>query len=353
MRVLIAGAGPAGLTTAVELARLGVSATVVDRKADASTLSRAVGIMPRSLNLLAASGVSERLLAEGVKMRAVRVYSNRHRLLTIPLEGAHPDYGFALALAQDRTEAALRDALRGLGSEVRYATEVTGLTQSGDEVVVQTRDGAEAAYDFVVGADGISSTVRQALGLRFDGFELPKPWSIADVDAIDWPNAESFTVCLVSGGRVAVVAPLEANRYRVVSNTPDALDTLPLDLNVTRIHRQGQFTISIRQVADYSVGRVYLVGDAAHCHSPVGGRGMNLGIADGAELASRLASGNLSGYTQSRHAAGAATIAMSERGRRAVTSANPLRRGVATTLLRVVGKTPALRRRLAALFLGD
>ncbi len=351
MRVLIAGAGPAGLTTGVELARLGVTPTVIDRKSDASSLSRAVGISPRSLNLLGSSGVTERLLAEGVKLRAVQIYRERRRLLTMALQGAHPDHDFMLALAQDRTEAALRDALLGMGGEVRYATELTGLSSSEDEVVVWTADGSEAAYDYVVGADGAQSTVRKALGLEFSGYDLAETWSIADVDAVGWPNPEWFTVCLVSGGRVAVVAPLEAERYRVISNTTNALETLPLDLDVTGIRREGQFTISVRQAADYGVGRVFLAGDAAHCHSPVGGRGMNLGIADAAELAARIVAGNLAGYTQSRHAAGAETIALSERARRALTSSNPLRRGLVTTLLGVLDKTPPLRRRLAALAL--
>jgi 2-polyprenyl-6-methoxyphenol hydroxylase-like FAD-dependent oxidoreductase len=307
-RVLIVGAGPTGLTAAVELARLGVAADVIDRKDEGSSLSRAVGILPRSLELLASSGVTERLLAEGVRLQEFRLYNGPRHAMFVPTHGAHPQHDFVLALAQDRTEGVLRDVLTASGGSVRYGTELTGLRQDGERVVVETGDGVESEYEIVIGADGTRSTVRKSLGLDFDGHDLPETWSIADVDAMDWPNGNALTLCLLPEGRVVVVAPLEAERFRVVSNTEDALATLPLELDVTNIRRKGQFTISIRQVAEYRIGRVYLAGDAAHCHSPVGGRGMNLGIADAAELASRLVEDRLDGYSQSRHADGAATI---------------------------------------------
>ena len=162
---------------------------------------------------------------------------------------------------------------------------------------------------------------RQLLNLEFRGHDLPETWSIADVDSEDWPNADTFTLCRLSGGNVVVVVPLEHKRFRVVSNTGDALAALPLKMNATNIRRAGQFKISIRQVAKYSVGRVFLAGDAAHCHSPVGGRGMNLGIADGAELARRMVAGELDGYGDARHKVGEQVIAGSEAVRKVMTSA--------------------------------
>ena len=205
----------------------------------------------------------------------------------------------------------------------------------------------------MIGADGTGSTVRQTLGLEFAGHDLPESWSIADVDAVNWPNAEVLTLCLRSGGRVVVVAPLEAERYRVVSNTDDALATLPLELDVTKVRRDGRFTISIRQVAEYARGRVYLAGDAAHCHSPVGGRGMNLGIADAAELAARLVENRLEGYSASRHAEGARTIAGSERARRVLTSPGRISRAMRTLAFGVINVLPTVQRRLARTFLAS
>ncbi len=348
MRVLVAGAGPTGLTAAVELARRGVEADVIDRREEGSSLSRAVGIMPRSLELLTPSGVSGRLLAEGMKFTKVRIYRENRLALALPLDVMSPRHGYAflVGLAQDRTEGLLADAFNRFGGSVRYGTELTGLELRGDSVGVETSAGP-SAYDYVIGADGVGSTTRRCLGIDFPGFDLPQTWSIADVDAQGWPNTDAFTLCQLARGQVAVVAPLEANRFRVVSNTEDALATLPLKLNTTNIRREGQFTISVRQVAEYGRDRVFLAGDAAHCHSPAGGRGMNLGIADAAELAERLVAGTLSGYSASRHVDGARTVSGSERVRRLVTSPNAMTRTVVFAGLKVVSAAPALQRRMA------
>lgn len=351
MRVLIVGAGPTGLTAAIELMRLGVRAVVIDRKEAPSTLSRAVGILPSSLKTLAASGVTERLIAEGVKLQELRAYVGEQKALTVSLAGAHPEHDYGIALAQDRTEHAMRDAFSKLGGAVNYGTELTGLRPEGERVVAQTGDGREERWDYLIGADGIRSAAREALKMEFAGYDLPETWSIADVEAEGWMNPESFTFCLLPKGGIVVVVPLERERYRVIANREDAVSVLPLELNIGRIRREGSFRIAIRQVAEYRAGCVYLAGDAAHCHSPVGGRGMNLGIADAAELARRLVEGRLEGYSASRHAVGKETIALSERARRLVTSTGFFKRSLLNMGLRVANSVPAFQRRVARQFL--
>ena len=347
MKVLIVGAGPAGLTTAVELARRGIVSDIIDQRESESGLSRAVGIMPASLEILRPSGVTGKLLQEGMKYRQVRIYRHSSLALAIPLKGSAADDEFILGLAQDRTETHLRDVLSELGGTVRYATELVDLGQDANKVTIEMRDGATAEYDYVVGADGARSTTRELLKINFRGHDLSETWSIADVDAEGWPNTNAFTVCLLGGGEVVVVAPLEPKRFRVVSNTEDALAALPLKLNVTNIRRAGEFQISIRQAVQYGDGRVFLVGDAAHCHSPVGGRGMNLGIADGAELARRMVEGGLQGYGEARHKVGKEIIAGSEAVRKAITSRNPLTRFLVLAVLRSASFVPMLQRQFA------
>ena len=346
MKVLIVGAGPAGLTTAVELARRGIVSDVIDLRESGSGLSRAVGILPASLEILKPSGVTGKLLAEGMKFRQVRFYRHSSLVLALPLKSSGADDEFILGLAQDRTEKLLRDVLSELGGTVRYRTELVDLRQDANKVTVEMRDGAKAEYDYVVGADGARSTTRELLNIDFRGHDLPETWSIADVDAEGWPNTNAFTMCQLSGGDMVVVVPLEPKRFRVVSNTEDALAALPLKLNVTNIRRAGKFKISIRQAAQYGVGRVFLVGDAAHCHSPVGGRGMNLGIADGAELARRMVEGGLEGYGKARHKVGKEVIAFSEALRKVMTSRKPVTRFLVLAVLKTVSFMPTLQRQI-------
>jgi 2-polyprenyl-6-methoxyphenol hydroxylase-like FAD-dependent oxidoreductase len=351
MRVLIVGAGPTGLTAAIELARRGVELKIIDKRAAGSGFSRAVGIMPRSLELLTDAGVAERLLAEGIHMSDFHIFLDGRKLLSFTTRRADPKYDFLLALPQDRTEAIMRDRLAERRIKVAFGTTLAGFEQSSEGVTVAYADRTTERFDYLIGADGVHSTTRKILDLAFNGYELPESWSIADVDARNWPYQDSFVVSALHDGRVAVVAQIGQQRYRVISDTPDALATLVLPLDVSQIHRQGTFSISVRQVEKYQVGRVFLAGDAAHCHSPVGGRGMNLGIADAAELAQRLANGDPSGYGSARQQVGKAVIAASEGARRIVTSAKWSRRALFRLGLAAVNLLPMLRRRAARLVL--
>jgi 2-polyprenyl-6-methoxyphenol hydroxylase-like FAD-dependent oxidoreductase len=350
-RILIAGAGPTGLTAAVELSRQGIIPKIIDKKDGPSPLSRAVGIMPASLNILSPSGVTKQLVDEGIKMKFAQIFNIDKRLARISLSGGHPDWDFAIALAQDRTEHVLIKALKRYGGSVEYGNELTDIRQEGEKVKVNINNGPDEEYDYVLGADGIHSVVRNSLGIEYPGFDLPETWSIADVDAVNWPYPEAGTICILPEGKITFTVPLETNRYRVVSNSDDALAALPLKLEVTKKHREGQFTISIRQVKEYRKGNVCLAGDAAHCHSPAGGRGMNLGIADAAEWAGRIIGNNLEGYSQSRHEAGASTIALSERLRKTTTSTNPITKILLTIVAALINLLPPMQRRMAKTFL--
>lgn len=368
--VLIIGAGPTGLTAAVELQRRGVDTTVIDRRDQASSFSRAVGIIPISLKLLEPSGVTAEILKAGMKYTHARIYNNTKPLLNAEFEQGNAKqhgYDVIIGLAQDQTERILHDRFIELGGKIHYNTEFKKLEDKDDHVMVEMVDtntietssktsvkqpnSRTETYGYVIGADGIHSTVRKQLGIQFPGIELPETWSIADVDANDWPYCDSFTVCLLDDAGVAVVAPLEPNRFRVISNTPDALASLPLPLNVTNIRREGEFKISIRQVKEYQKGNVFLAGDAAHCHSPVGGRGMNLGIADAVELAERLSNGTHNGYSAYRHAEGMRVIAASERARNFMMAPSNLKRGIVKSILSLIQRVPFMRRAMARNFL--
>ena len=346
MKVLIVGAGPTGLTAGIELCRLGLVPTIVDKRESASTHSRAVGITPRSLDLLKPSGVSARLIAEGVALNGLRVYHGTSLSLELPLHSERMAYPCVLAMPQDRTEAIMSGALEKLGGSVAYGKGFQSYSERGGKVAVTFCDGSSGTFDTVIGADGIRSAVRTAAGIDYPGFDLERVWSIADVDVEGWQHPNKITLIHVRPGVVVVVAPLESKRYRLVSSAPNALEAMPLPLNVVKIRREGQFRISVRQAAIYSKGAVHLAGDAAHCHAPIGGRGMNLGIADAAELARRLLKGGIDGYAEERHRLGREAIRITERGRKMTGGVTLTRRIAFRTVIASVNSVPMIRLRL-------
>lgn len=353
MKILIAGAGPTGLTTGVELVRRGIQVEIIDKRDGGSTLSRAVGINPQSLEILKRSGVTDKLLAQGVRFNSIRIYRDNRPWATLPLTAAPIRHGFnfMLGLPQDKTEAILRETFLAGGGTLTYGKELVGVRNEANEVVVETAEGDELSCDYLVGADGVRSATREAVGIQSIGHALPGVWSIADVDIEGWEICDAAAFSLMSHGRMAGIVPLGGNRFRLVSNTENVLSVLPFDVNVTLVRREAKFNIRLSQVKEYSKGRVYLAGDAAHSQSPAGGRGMNLGIVDGANLASRLAGGDLSDYSRVRFEEGKRLIAGAERMRLVMTSRNPILRGLVLAGMKAVAMVPLLQRRVASTFL--
>ncbi len=343
MRILVCGAGPTGLTLALELARRGIKADIIERRAQPSQLSRAVGLMPGSMRIFEPTGVAEAIRAQAIEVQRARFHDGSKLVATLNLTVLPDPAKRLLALAQDQTERCIQQGVERYGGKVCYNTALDGLSQD-EKGVSATYNGSLHSYDYVVGCDGVRSFVRQAMNIRFEGRELDKQWSIADADVLGWDGMDSFSVYLLPGGNAAVVVPLEKARVRVIASTVDALAALPVPINVARIRRSGAFAISVRIAQTYQSGRVFLAGDAAHCHSPAGGRGMNLGIADAADLARRFAEGGLSDYTATRRAEGEAVLTFSEQGRRAVMSEGKLKRALLIGAMKLASNIPALNR---------
>jgi len=344
--VLIVGAGPTGLTAALELARRGIMPVVIEKRESPSELSRAVGILPHSMDILGPSGVANAIRKEAIILQRAIFHNKQKPLVDIKLNSLRGQNKRLFGLAQDRTEAHLYDAFVALGGNVVFGAEFMSLSQN-DAGISTSILGKAFRFNIVIGADGVHSTVRDALHIDFNGYELPETWSIADVNVRGWKAPRAFQSFILDQGGVVVVVPIAKGRFRIIANREDALAALPVPIHVTKLHNTAKFRISVRQAKTYQLGRVFLAGDAAHCHSPVGGRGMNLGIADASDLASRIAEHTTDDYTDSRRPIGSMAIKQSERARRAITSTHPAIRLFVRSFLYLTRHSPYLQSRFA------
>jgi 2-polyprenyl-6-methoxyphenol hydroxylase-like FAD-dependent oxidoreductase len=325
--VAVVGAGPTGLMLAGDLARAGVSCAVFERRPERSGLTRAFAVHARTLEQLDARGVADQLVDTGTPVRAARFLAGAE----LDLSRLPSRFPYVLITPQYETERVLAGRARSLGADIRLGAEVTGLAQSPDGVEVTVRADGQPEHlvraGYVVGADGMRSTVRQALGMPFPGKAVVRSVMLADVRLSRPPPG---TLALnATGEAFALIAPFGDGWYRVIAwhrhhqpseDAPVSLDELA---DVTRqalgadygLHDprwMSRFHSEERQVPRYRDGRVLLAGDAAHVHSPAGGQRMNTSIQDAANLGWKLAAtvggwappGLLDTYQAERHPVG-------------------------------------------------
>jgi 2-polyprenyl-6-methoxyphenol hydroxylase-like FAD-dependent oxidoreductase len=353
--VLVVGAGPTGLAAALELARLGRPVRIIDKKPSRSQHSKAIGVNPRTLELLEAADVTERLLAAGRRIRKANLRRADRLLAAVDLTRLEHRYNFMLALAQSETEQILEASLAERGVQVEWQSELEGFAEAGERVRAKVmRDGREQEIeaDCLIGADGAHSTVRHGLGLEFRGETYPFEWQVVDV-AMSGPFAEDEVHLQLGDAAFLFLISAAAGTFRLASDGEDPLRLLPEGCAVGETIWRSAFRISYRQVDRYQQGRVFLAGDAAHIHSPVGGRGMNLGIEDATILARKIMGGGLETYTAERHPVGARVIRQTHALTRLVTTRAPWARWLRDRLLPLaLGLEPAQRQfrlRLAGL----
>lgn len=326
--VLVAGAGPVGLTAAVELRRRGVACRIVDRLPERLPYAKAVGIQPRTLELWDRMGLVRAALDAAVPLYGQLVYSDG--VERARLDMAVPDgipYGFA-ALPQYETERILEEFLARFGTRVERGTELVSVAQDDGGVTCRLAGAGgeeEVRARFLVGCDGAHSLVRKGLGLSFEGGAFPEEYMLADA-AVDWDLPYGYTVramhhdgdgkvddllvCIPLPGenryRLSMLVPpelsspsasadgvahgLEGGRRPELRHVQAVLDRLsPRPVTASDLRWSSIFRISHRIVDRYGDGRVFVAGDAAHIHPPTGAQGMNTGIQDAWNLAWKLA----------------------------------------------------------------
>jgi 2-polyprenyl-6-methoxyphenol hydroxylase-like FAD-dependent oxidoreductase len=292
---LIVGAGPTGLAAALFLAARGIRAHIIDCADAPSRTSRAQVVNPRSLELLAASGVTDAVLAEGRPVRGVKFYEDWEPLAVLDFTALPSSYAMTV-LPQVRTEALLAQALARHGIAVERPVAFRDLKQAADgvDVGLGTPDGKHRneQASIVLGADGAHSRVREALGVSFDGHAFPEPWPLYDVALADPLDLDHAHVCFVDEGLVFLLA-IRPGLWRVFGDVPNLLAHLPCGARAGRPEWTSCFHVSDKRAGRIAEGLVALAGDAAHVQSPVGARGMNLGIEDAFVFAACFADAQL------------------------------------------------------------
>jgi 2-polyprenyl-6-methoxyphenol hydroxylase-like FAD-dependent oxidoreductase len=309
-QVLIVGAGPVGLTMAAELARYGISVRIVDKAAQRTDKSKAVVLWSRTLELFDRAKCAEAFVAAGNKVDAANIIANKTVIGHVNFSEVDSPYPFALMLPQSDTERLLEEHLGRLGINTQRQTEISSFEQneSGITAVLRNADGQEEVVkaDWLIGCDGAHSAVRHGLGLAFLGNTLQSDWILADLNLNGYPLPTTEMVTYWHDDGVLLVIPMSATRFRIIADLGLSAGGPPVNPTLDQVQaiidRRGPggmtttdpiwlsaFRINERKVSDYRAGRVFVVGDAAHVHSPAGGQGMNTGMQDAFNLAWKLA----------------------------------------------------------------
>ena len=309
--VLVVGAGPTGLTLAAQLAQYGTRLRFIDRQLDRVHESRALGVQPRTLEVLAGLGVTDELVDRGNQAVRLQMHFGRRvvpvRLFDIGIDDTA--YPYLLFVSQAETERIIGEHVTSRGVNLERGVELTEIVQTGRCVScrLRHRNGREETLNarYVVGCDGAHSTVRDQAGIAFEGSAYPQTFVLADLEAEgiapDWAHA------FISANGILFFFPLGVpTTWRILAMRPRADEptveptvTLAevqalIDGYTTRVRVRDpvwmtNFRLHNRGAAHYRAGRVFLAGDAAHIHSPAGAQGMNTGIQDAINLGWKLA----------------------------------------------------------------
>ncbi|MGK5530954.1 rifampin monooxygenase [Streptomyces sp. URMC 129] len=329
--VIIAGAGPTGLMLAGELRLHGVRVLVLEKEAEPTGQSRALGLHARSVEVMDQRGLLGRFLALGQQYAVGGFFAGIDKPWPDRLDTAH---AYVLGIPQSVTERLLTEHAAGLGAEIRRGCALVGLSQDDHGVTAELADGTRLRSRYLVGCDGGRSTVRKLLGVGFPGEPTRVETLLGEMKVAVPPETLTAVVAEVRRTQKLFGAiPLGDGLYRVIvpaegvardRTVPPTLEEFKrrlraiggTDFGVHSPRWLSRFGDATRLAERYRTGRVLLAGDAAHIHPPTGGMGLNLGVQDAFNLGWKLAAavngwapqGLLDSYHTERHPVAAAVL---------------------------------------------
>jgi 2-polyprenyl-6-methoxyphenol hydroxylase-like FAD-dependent oxidoreductase len=307
--VLIVGAGPAGMTLAISLKQLGVDCVVIDQLPSPPEDTRAAFVQPRTLEYLRRLHVSDPIVDDGLKGRGFAMADREHDLIRVPYDTVDSPYPFLLIIGQWQTQRHLDQRFAELGGSVLRGVRLLNLVPEfpGSAATVVDSGGALRVINarFVAGCDGLHSRVRDQLGIGFPGSSPAQMFAVADVKLPGWPADRVEPAFTLSPHGMLIGSPLPGDDMaRVVASAPpgtpaptqhDVNDLIQTrgpswmrNRKVEEVLSSATWHVHERVATQFQHGNTFLLGDAAHTHSPAGGQGMNTGIQDAGNLAWKL-----------------------------------------------------------------
>jgi 2-polyprenyl-6-methoxyphenol hydroxylase-like FAD-dependent oxidoreductase len=347
---------------ACELARHGIAPRIIDKAPAPSDKSKAFGIHARTLELFESMGIVETVLGQGNICNGFDMYNHGKPLVSVVFDSLPTKYPYFLIIAQSDTEKILNAHLESYGIKVEREKELVGIEQKQDSLRARIRlnDGSEQFIDcsYIAGCDGAHSSVRHILDLEFKGAPYPYYWLLADCD-LDWKYPLHHMSVFIHPSGVTAYFPLYSDRGRLMFELPDApVDEEMPEPTIGDVRRlMGEREIDYRSVGNpnwlayfklhhrmvdkYGDGRVFLCGDAAHIHSPIGGQGMNTGIQDSYNLAWKLAlvlkgespGSLLDSYNTERHRVGKGVVGLTDMATKMIGLHNPVLAAIRNKLI--------------------
>lgn len=376
--VLIVGAGPVGLFAANECARHGLTCRIIDKKDALSDKSKALGLHIRTLEMFRNTGLFDEVRKQGMVTDHLTAKAGGKLVAEISFELlSDTSLNYMIMLPQDRMERILYDSLRKNGLDIEWLTELTSIVQDNDSVSVQIKKSdasiEEINAKWVIACDGSHSTIRTLLGLEFIGGDYDTHWWLADIN-IDWNLPPNKLIMYFSDKGPLACFPLSDTRYRLVLQASHDFDFKkdPTFEDISqafaeRSLEQGakiydpiwitKFYIHHRQVQKYSVGRIFLAGDAAHVHSPMGAQGMNTGMQDVYNLAWKIALVNkkqavpslLDSYHNERFPIGKEVVFITDKLTKAMSIKNPFLIFLRNQFVKLMSSFSVVKRRILSL----
>ncbi len=373
--VLIVGAGPTGLTMAIEMQRLGVPCRLIDRSPHPAEHSQALVVQARTLEQFERYGIAQSAVERGRPLREASFFSDGKAVFSFPFSGIPGRYPFVLFLPQNETEALLIEHLEQMAGSVERGVELLALSGRDDGVEVQLRgpDGGEEEVfaRWVVGCDGAHSRVREELKIPFSGEQIGLNFFLGDLE-LDGPAlpGDELRVYLHRGD-VVFIGRLTEKLFRVIvamhseqgdgrgerkleiADFQGPLDRAGIGLRVVSASWMTPFRVNDRRAAHIRKDRVFLAGDASHIHSPVGGQGMNTGIQDVANLAWKIAAVKdgadgrlLDSYEEERGRVSEELLKETSRVLKAATASNPWVEKARDLLLHTATQIPFIQEQM-------